>query len=173
MKKEDEPRPLPLTLETLTQGAKETLLKRGTHPPTQIAQGSRDSAIVEFELFHRGYEARAQQMFGAGVLLAQARHIGRLHEVFFITEGWMSFGGEDRLSDTLPSQDPQRIEVLTVSCYMVLSRETKLVVFEIMRDKTRRLTKLKELPLLDALTQADSPLMDAFVLGFDVGSDSR
>jgi hypothetical protein len=117
MKKEDEPDPSPLTLATVAEAAKERLVRRGKHPPTVIVQGSRDSATVEFELFHATSEGRAQQMFGAGVLLSQAGHIGRLQEVFFITEAWwLSVAEAGELFDTLHKRVDFRNPLSAVRC---------------------------------------------------------
>jgi hypothetical protein len=169
MGKEHGKRQPALTLEAVAAGIKEDALKRGQQPPTVIVQGSRQIEVAEFDTFDPTHEGRAQQMFTAGFLLAQAGNVGQLRQVFFMSEAWMSVAQEDKPASMTPSLDPNRKEVLMVSAYTVGSRKSGLVVFEMVRDTRGRLVELKDFKLSQEYDQEENPLLEAFVLGFETG----
>jgi hypothetical protein len=171
MSKEQEQRPQEVSLENVIRRAKEIILHDGVHLPTVIADGSARTAITQFAEFAATHEGRVQQMLVAGFVLSQTRQVGRLRQVFFISEGWMSVAEEGKLPDRLPSQDPNRKEILFVSCLKVRSHEVRLVMFEMVRDDEGHLTELKESqPAAGGSVVAESPLLTAFVAGFDMGT---
>ncbi len=94
-------------LENIAHLACENVLKDGTHVPTIIAQGSRGVLVAGIEDLPGTHDERCQAMASAGFAMAQSGKIGRLEQVFFITEGWMSVPSQGKLPDSLPSQDPQ------------------------------------------------------------------
>ena len=155
-------------LEEVVRLAKETALEHGGHVPTLIAQGSTGSAVGPLYDLPPTHEERCQWMFSAGVTLARSRQVGVLQRVFFVCEGWMSYAAEDGTIQALPSQDPNRIEVLFVSSFEVEGQQTDLVLFEMVRDEAGQLTELKQLeqPSAAAGGYVDSPLLSAFAAGF-------
>jgi hypothetical protein len=104
-------------------------------------------------------------MFIAGTAVAREGDAGRLRHVFFVCEGWMSAAREGKLPERLPSQDPQRKEVLVISAIEVSSLQTEMALCEMVRDAQG---ELRELHDVDEPTgrRAESPLLEAFVLGY-------
>ncbi len=172
MSKEQEQRPLELSLEKVIRLAKEVALRDGRHLPTVIAEGSARPAITQLAHLADTHEGRVQQLFVAGFILAQSRHVGELKQVFFISEGWMSLAKEGKLPERPPSQDPNRTEILFISSLKVRNHEAQIVLFEMLRDEEGRLTELKELqPAASGAAEVESPLLAAFVAGFEAGTE--
>jgi hypothetical protein len=102
--------------------------------------------------------------------LAKSGQVGDLEQVFMVSEAWMSQAAADQTPFVPPSQDPNRKEVLIVSNVQVKERETRMVIFEMIRDDAGELADLKEFEALrDERADAYSPLLDAFVRGFRIG----
>jgi hypothetical protein len=151
--------------------AKEVTLRDGQHLPTVIADGSAQTAIVQLAELPNTHEGRAQQMYMTGFLLADSRQIGKLKQVFFISEAWMSTPREGELPTVPPSQDPNRKEILVISAMRVPDHDTKMAIFEMLRSQEGQLTDLKEYePVTSENTDVDSPLLRAFAAGFDEGT---
>jgi len=168
--KEQDQSPKELSLEKVIHLAKEVTLRDGRHIPTVIADGNIQTAIAQLVELAETHQGRVRQMFITGFALAQSGQVGALKQVFFISEAWMSMVHERKLPDHPPSQDPNRKEILFISNLKVRSWETRMALFEMVRDEQGRLTELKEfqLPTSEAI-EAESPLLAAFVDGFDVG----
>ena len=172
MSKEQEQRPRELSLEEVICLAKEVTLRDGIHLPTVMAEVNAQTVVIQLVEFPDTHEGRAQQMFAAGFLLAQSGQMEQLQQVFFISEGWMSMAKEGKLPERPPSQDPNRKEILFISRLKIKSQETQLVVFEMLRDEEGRLTELEELQsAANEETQVESPLLVAFVAGFEAGTE--
>jgi hypothetical protein len=139
---EREPKPSPFTLEEVTRIAQETLLRDGKHVPTIIADGSKQPVVTQVLDLADTHDGRMQQMFSVGFLLAESRQVGKLHQVFFITEAWMSTPHEGKLPEQPPSQDPQRKEVMMIASFYVRDRQQKGVVLEMVRNQEGHLTEL-------------------------------
>jgi len=165
---EQEPEPTPFTLEEVVRVAKETTLQDGWHMPTVLADDGRVSVVLQMTEMGKTHQERVAMMNAAGFALGKSDTIGQLEQVFFITEAWMSMppGGELTLP---PSQDPNRIEVLLISQLEVAERRGDLVMFEMIRDG-EQLVDLKEFaPRGEKDLSFDSPLLDAFANGFQMG----
>jgi len=134
MNDERDNRPARMTLEEVARLAKASALEHGGHVAMVIAEGSNRSVVGQLPELAATHEGRARQMFGAGLALGQRGEVGNLEQVFFVTEGWMS-GGEGRLPQIPPSQDPNRKEVLVVSNFTVQERTTRMVILEMIRDR--------------------------------------
>lgn len=67
-----------------------------------------------------------------------------------------------------PAQDPNRIEVLVISCLDLATKEQSVVCFEYVRDAKGILREIKDMVLPDGQTvaKAVSPLLPAFVAGY-------
>lgn len=171
MSKEHDSRRYELSLPEVAHLAQEVLLRDGMHLPTVIAEGSEQTAITQIASLASTHEERAQQMFIAGFTLAQSRLVGRLRQVFFIAEGWMSEAEEGKLPEYPPSQDPRRKEILFVSSLQVRDRRTELMLFEMLRDDENQLREVRQYQPPVSDTEAASPLMVAFIAGFYAGSE--
>lgn len=171
MNKEREPRRSRLTLQEVTRLAQEVILREGAHLPTVIAEGSEQTVIAHIAHLAGTHEERTQQLFTVGFMLAQSNLVGRLEQVFLVAEGWLSEAEEGRLPPYPPSRDPRRKEILFVSSLTVRDRQAGLALFEMLRDRQGDLTELREYqPSSDPIT-VESPLLVAFVAGFDAGTE--
>lgn len=170
MKYEREKRSQPLSLAEVSQRAKEVTLKDGEHAPTLMVEGNRAGSVMQFTELAPTHEGRAQQMFTAGFWLAQQREIGSLSQVFFITEAWMSASQGGQLPTVMPSQDPQRLEVLIISQLQVVSQRKDVAIWEMQRNPEGQLVQLVAFNVEEDKHQIESPLLSAFTAGFRVGS---
>lgn len=154
-----------LTLEAVARRSQETLLVDGRHTPTLIAEGNRQTIISVIDSFAAVQERRSQQMFSLGLALAQSGEVGVLHQVFFISEAWMSTADVDKPLKHPPSQDPKRKEILMIARRAFAPPASEVVIFEMKRDSKQRLIGVE--PMLEqAGSEVRSPLLDAFVIGF-------
>jgi hypothetical protein len=156
-----------LGLEAITLIAREVALRDGGHVPTIIAQGSAGSLVGQLPDMPDTHEGKVGLMHLVGTVFGQSGEVGSLSEAFFISEGWMSQPGPEGIGETLPSQDPNRIEILVISRLIVEKKRSDLVILEMVRDDAGQLSDLKELhSSVGEDTQVGSPLLDAFVEGF-------
>jgi hypothetical protein len=171
MNKEQEKRPIAFTLEEIVRIAKEVALQHGGHVPTLIAEGNKRAFGGQIANLPETHEDRVRWMHSAGYALAQSEEVGDLRQVFFISEGWMIVGEEDGPPASRPSQDPRRKEVLVISNRSTREQESRLVIFEMVRDVEGKLAELKDiqLPGENEERHAETPLLDAFVDGFRMG----
>ena len=158
--------PSALTLDTVVRLAKELTLRAGGHAPTVIAEGSRDSIVVNIDEIAATYEQRIRQMTALGALLARRGDVGVLQQAFFIAEGWMSRGSTDTPPTLPPSQDPQRREVLIVSHLDIRQAKRAVVLHEMTRNPQGTLLTLDALPETDGSLDVHSPLLNALATGF-------
>lgn len=167
MTPEKKQRPQPINFELITQLARESLLRNGSHAPTLIVDGSANPVAIQIDQLAPTFEGRAQQMFVAGQSLAHTGSAGRLRGVYFISEAWLSQGQEGKPPHMPPSKDPKRIEVLMVSGVEINPRHVRLAIYEMIRDKAGDLLEIKpwEYPD-DPDDAADTPLLEAFIAGF-------
>ncbi len=171
MNHEEEPQPGPLTLEEVASLAKEMVLHDGYHVPTVIAEGNKGAVAMQITELGSTAEERQRQMFQAGFALAQTQAVGVLRQVFQVSEGWMSGGQPGERPHYPPSQDPNRKEILLVASLTVPSARNEVRVWEMIRDPTRKLVDLKAFDT--GAEEAQSPLLNAFVAGFAMGSTDR
>lgn len=115
------------------------------------------------------YEQRLQQFLTAGYLLSKSGQVGELRQLFFISEAWYSSKARDNLPQLAPSQDPKRKEILMVSQLVLYTSQANLLVFEMLRKKRGKLIGVSELHSADDITAINSPLLNAFVFGFEMG----
>jgi hypothetical protein len=158
-----------LSLEEVAQFAKTVTLEDGYHRPTVIVEGALQVIATQLESIAPTHEGRAQQMFMLGAVLAERSELGVLQQVFFITEAWMSIATKDNPPRILPSQDPQRKEILAVSRMTFLPPQTEMVIYEMKRDSEGKLISLEDIDRKIASeneVQAESPLLEAFAIGF-------
>jgi hypothetical protein len=154
-------------------GPKEATLKLGFHMPTLVAKGKGGVSIAHFSNFGDTHEDKAMRLFMAGIDTAHSNQVGELTEVILISEGWMNLAKRDGTKDVLPSQDPERKEVLIVTGVKLgIEPEPEMVIFEMVRDARGKLIDLEDfdLPQLGKGDHIETPLLDAFVSGFKMGA---
>jgi hypothetical protein len=164
--------PLLLTLDDVSQIARETLLAQGRHAPTVIAEDQRRAVVVQLEAMAATHEARAEQMFVLGFSLAASGEVGVLQQVFFISEAWMSIAEPGKPLEHPPSEDPKRKEVLLIARQVLKPPTHEVVIFEMQRDDQGVLRSLQPAPAREKAPdeEARNWLLNAFVIGF-LGSD--
>jgi hypothetical protein len=157
-----------LTFEEISEKAQKMTLEQGSHVPMLMVEGDKEVAVCQIAEVADTAEGRAGQMLMIGEMLAGSIDFGVLQQVLFVTEGWMSVVDNGQIPDIPPSQDPERLEVLTVSGLDMGTGKTQMQVFEMQRDDEGQLQSLEtpaRLPQTET-TEADSPLLTAFVIGF-------
>lgn len=164
-------RPFPeFDLKAVAHTAKEVALRDGGHLPLIIAQGDQQPILMQIPHLPATHEERRRLMFAAGQAIVHSGELTQLNQVVFISEGWMSVAQEDGTFDLPPSQDPNRREVLVITSLKVSPRQTKMIIFEMLRDSEEQLMALEPLEVPDTEERrADSPLLDAVVAGFYQG----
>jgi hypothetical protein len=160
-----------MCFEDIVRVAKEMVLRDGYHIPILIVDGSRQPAFLQITDMADTHEARARQMFAAGVRVARDGRMGRLRHVYFVTEAWLSVATDDQPPYLPPSQDPKRAEVLVVSGYARSTRKARMSLFEMIRDQAGELRELRDFKAAQGgEEEVESPLLAAFVRGFIRGS---
>jgi hypothetical protein len=167
VKKEGEPQPTPLTIETVAEIAVEVLLRDGYHRPTLIVEGSKASRVLQLSQVPPTHEERAAQMLTVGLLLREQGELGRLKQVYFVTEAWLS--EQNDLQAPRPSQDPNRKEVLVVSGFQVSGARRQVALYEMVRDARGQFRELKPFQAPHDPDNVYTPLLDAFVFGYRRG----
>jgi hypothetical protein len=165
---EREPEQVPWSIEQVVSLAKEAALRDGYHAPTVIVDGDNGTVLVQISELGNTFEEREYQMFQLGFSLADMKTVNNLRQVFFITEGWMSTRTPDQAAFYKPSQDPHRKEVLLISHRNIQTSQSQLNVWEMIRDKNRKVIDLKVFG--QGTEEAETPLLEAFVGGFTLGS---
>lgn len=164
MSKENENKPLVLTLELVAQVAKEATLREGGHAPMIIAEGNINTSAIEIGALGNSHEIRMAQMRAAGYMLGRRATIGNLLQVFFISEGWMSVANKGRLPATKPSEDPNRVEILLINHLLLKTNATQIVAYEMIRANDDKLVGLRKLPDMEREGgQAQNFLLNAFI----------
>ncbi len=170
----------PLGIEEIAQIATEVALETGGHVPTLVVEGSKGSTVCYLEGFP--YEQRGKRLLMAktGFMVARKGVVGFLEGVSLVSEAWLSVAEEGRLPDVPPSEDPNRREVLIVNRCDVKAKKMTSVLFEMLRDGEGSLVDLvrvdpeEEAGVRDqGKAETKSPLMDAFVEGFQRGMRGR
>lgn len=167
-----ERRPGKFGFDKLVALAREAALKHGGHIPILIIEGSLVHGVMQLEHLPDTHEERVRQMFNVGASVAHGGQVGNLERITFISEGWMSIVSEDGTIEVPPSQDPDRIEILSIM-RIELSGEIKNIgaIYEMIRDPGGLLLDLKKIERFgeDERETFRSPLLEAFVQGYAAG----
>lgn len=159
--------------ELRVQLVKEAALELGGFPPTLIVEGNQKPIMTQFPEMPDTHEERARMMYFLGRSLAQDGRAGRLKEVWFISEAWMSMAKKGEGIQVPPSQDPNRIEVLSIMVTEVTEDRliNKGVLLEMIRDTRGRLANIQEVEIFADRRgkELKSPLLMAFFEGFRCG----
>jgi hypothetical protein len=156
-----------ISFEDLAAHAKEITIQDGHHVAVLIVEGSRRLAVSHIQEMPETHGERLQLMQLFGQAAAESGKFGRLEQIFFVSEGWMSVSVKEKPPSARPSQDPDRREVLIISGLELKGRSKQLKIFEMVRDQEERVVDLAELsPPTDASGTIEIPLLDAFALGF-------
>lgn len=166
-----DPRPTTLTIEKVAAQAKEILLRDGFHLTTAIAEGTGRTMVIGFDEVAKTAEGRLVQLFQAGWVIADQRHLQSLSQVFYISEGWMVQRSKEDDLTTPPSQSPDRTEVLIISGLQLLSGQKQIIIYEMVRDAEGVLVDARR-ETQEGDVDMQMPLLIAFVGGFEAGLGS-
>ncbi|HCR70138.1 MAG TPA: hypothetical protein DIW23_01740 [Anaerolineae bacterium] len=156
-----------ISFEEVVSQAKETILRMGNHVPALIVEGDKKLVYGEILDLPPTHGERMNLLRFLGQTSAKSAVIGKLNKAYMVTEGWMSTVGEDKPSNLRPSQDPEKKEVLIISGIEIQDNKKRIMVYEIIRNKNKKIDHLEELfSDTDNEKMAESPLLDAFVDGF-------
>ncbi len=156
-----------INFEDITRLAIESTLVAGNHTPCVIIDGSKRMIYGGVPHLPETHDERMQFMYAAGQVIAMSKEAGKLRQVFLISEGWMSLPKESESPKTLPSQDPNRKEVLIISGLEIEKQAKYLKLFKMLRDKEGKLIGLTEvIPGEKENSRVDVPLLEAFKKGF-------
>jgi hypothetical protein len=159
------------TLETVAAHAVELVLEHGSHVPTLIVSGSEGNTVLLMDDLAPTHDLRRQQMAMFGFAFGISGRVGELQQIFLITEAWMSARKGEQPPIIPPSVDPGRQEGLFISSLNPTQDQREFAAFVMLRDDEGVLRELKR--ILDEDVQdisSESPLLDAFVAGFQLGS---
>ena len=166
----EQPEPDHLSFEEVISLAIDIMFKDGNHVPTVFMETSNSIVVGRIPDMPPTHGERVELMHFLGQTSAESGKVDQLHQVFMVSEGWMSEPSENKPSDIRPSQDPDRKEVLIISGIHVKEQKKRLEVLEILRDSNQQVIGLKEfLPGEEKKDEKiEIPLLDAFVQGFQM-----
>ncbi len=163
-----------ISFEDLAAHAKEITIQDGHHVPILIVEGSRSLAVSHIQEMPETHSERAELMLAFGQAAALSGKIGRLEQVFLVSEGWMSVASSERPPHMRPSQDPERKEVLIISGLALNDRKKELRLFEMVRNDNKQVVELQEMaPPEGRDGEVEIPLLDAFAEGFRTAFQAR
>lgn len=162
-----------ITLDTVVAIVRDIMLVQGTHQTSVLVCGDNGVVLGALGDLPPGFEEREQHLFSAGFLLSEKTDLGPLEQAFFISEGWMSII-EDLQVEVIPSEDPQRLEVLMIAGIDFQSNIHSMLIMEMIRHvDSGALIGLEERTRHDSRDgQVHSPLLDAFVAGYAAGKEA-
>ncbi len=146
--------------------AKGVALQLGTQVPFLWVEGTKQEYALWLHTLPDDPLDKYRLFFKAGRTVARDKELGKLVQVFFISEAWLSIVRQGKLPDIRPSEDPQRQEVLIVSCFNLKNHTKDISVLSYMRDKKGKLIAIKELSSGNAGLQFASSLLDTFLAGY-------
>lgn len=156
-----------ITIDRIVELAKAWLFENGEHPPALWLQsGDGQLTFAMIADLADTFEWRRSQLYTFG--RRYALQASGLKRVFFVSEAWMSRIDEDDYGAgnyTMPSRDPQRIEILVVASLEYPSCEADARMRAMLRDSAGALIGLKALHTTDA-GSAESALLAAFADGY-------
>lgn len=159
--------------EKISQIAQEVALAHGAHVPTLIVLGERGSTAVQVSAQTDTHQARAALMKVIGYKLADVGNIGPLKQVCLVNEGWVSMASEEAAPDMVASKDLQRKEALIVAMIDLQANQTRMRLFEMVRDAEGKLIDLPPLDLGPPDSEVKAFLLEKFVDGYQKLSARR
>ncbi len=164
-----------ISFEEIISNAKEIMLRDGYHVPVVIMEIDKKLMGAQIPDMPATHGERLQLMHFLGQAAAKSGRVDQLQEVFLVHEGWMSVATEDKQANMIPSQDPEKKEVLIISAVQIKENKKQSKVLEIFRDSDEKVVSLEEfLPQEKKKDESvEIPLLDAFVQGFQTAFRSK
>lgn len=151
-------------VKAITDIAKRVFLEDGYHAPMVFVHGTNQKAAIQLAHFGATAGERELDMLNAGTWLACKHNVGELELIVFVNEAWIG-----RNFNVLPSQDPNRIEVLLINSLDARTKEENLLAFEVKRNPKGNVRALKDFPLPDE-GSVKGKLLPAFQKGYQIVS---
>lgn len=161
-----------LTMEQVEEVVRERMWIAGVIKPTAIVEGERRRQILLLENLGTTSEERALMMLWLGYDVGRSGAVGPLLQLTFIAEAWYTTAtSEDAILP--PSRDPHRKECVVIAQARLEAQSTAVRLLEIVRDRTDEFQMLVPLDTgPDRPEKLDSPLINAFLYGYWLGSDA-
>ena len=155
-----------LSMPLISAKAQNIVLAHGHHIPTVVVESSYGTAQVNIERLADTHEEKAQQFFTIGFLLAESSEVGVLHQIFFISEAWLT--RSDKETQQSSRLDKQRMEALIISRTQLEPFAKELLILEMLRNAEQKVIELKpHIHMLETDKQlVESPLVEAFIGGY-------
>lgn len=160
--------------EDIVTNAKELTKGEGYHVPIVVIEGNKGLFAHYVLVLPETHGERLDFMGHLGRSAAKLGKVGKLSQVFMISEGWLSMAIKGKPTNMPPSQDPDRKEVLIVSGLQIEERKKHLKLFEMIHGANNSVVDLVELtPEAQKNETVEIPLLDAFVHGFRLAFSER
>lgn len=156
----------PMTIDGIKQKALEHLLRYGSHPPVIYAAGTKADSVCILDDLPEDYHQSRVSLFTKGIDLATAQQIGVLRELFLASEAWVSTGRPGDKKHVAPSEDPQRTEALVVYGLDIMTKQQRLYMFTIIRDKQNIAREIRPYQGSETLEAASNPFLLTFLAGY-------
>jgi hypothetical protein len=143
--------------------AKQVFLHDGYHAPMVFVKGDKGKIVVEIKNFGNDSYQRELTMLNLGTYVACKQNVGDLDLVVIVSEAWTS-----RNLTMLPSQNPKRIEVLSINFLDVGSHEEKASMFQVIRNKWGKAIELRPFDKSTEFFEVKGHILPAFVRGYKV-----
>ena len=157
-----------MTIEAIAKEAAKILTRQGFHAPTILMQGTSKYGVIVLSGLPSDSAERIPFMYQTGEQAVREHSIGVLRQVFFVSESWMGskFSTDDsgKKRYVRPSLDPNRIEVLTITCFNPSTEESTIRILEVIRNSQHEIVELKKVEVGDGKGQ--DYLLPAFVAGY-------
>jgi hypothetical protein len=141
--------------------ARESALRFGRVDTMLFVHGTKGKVYMSLP-FGKTSDDRVAIMTQAGVALAKRNNIGDVERVIFVCEAWTS---PARQSYAMPSQDPDRQEVLLFNLLDATSNREELEMYACVRNGRGDIIELKLVPQPEGGT-VGGRLLPSFMAGF-------
>lgn len=163
------PKPTIPTIDELAKQATEVILRDGYHQHMIIGYQETGSFIAGIEEMHKVKAIRFAAMRDIGrSMKRQMRQYGKLTDVFFIAEAWLLRLKRDEIDESkplpMPSESPNRVEVLIITHYMPMEDSYDVRFFEMLRAGDA--LDLSPIETDEGYTEISSDLIASFVDGW-------
>lgn len=157
-----------MTIEAIAKEAAKILTRQGFHLPTILMDGTSMYGVIILSDLPSDTAERIPYMYQTGEQAVREHSIGVLRQVFFVCESWMgskfSTDESGKKRYVRPSLDPDRIEVLAITCFNPSTEESTIGMHEIIRNSKGEIVELKKVEVGDGKGQDN--LLPAFVAGY-------
>jgi hypothetical protein len=154
-----------MDIQAIKDAAVTAMLQFGEYPNTVLLHGPRGYMSVQIPLLNPNAKHEIMQMAGKALAKQLGSEVRRLSNIALITEAWMSRRPANSKEPLpIPSQDPNRVEVLVIAAMSLPSRELISNILEI-----KRHGQFMELVEDPAWNVSKSDMLDAFVNGLFEG----